>query len=411
MNLLIKLAWRSLWRNKRRTIITTVAIALALVLAVFVITLADGMYAKFIRGVTRMQAGNVTLQHARYLDAPAIDLLVTDVNKWRTAIDRMPEVEKTVAIIVGQGVIASGSGAVGVAVVGVDPGAERSKSPLPEKIVSGSYLADGDTRKVVIGAVLAKRLEVEVGNKVVVTTNDARGELVQQMLRVKGIFETKSVEMDGYFVQLPLGFARKVFNIPPDQATQIGVVLRDGDDQAAVLARVERLVAGAREVAALPWQKVLPDLASFMAVDKGSNLIFQGIILFLMLFTIFNTIMMSVLERTHEFGVMLAVGTSPARLKAQLLLEATMLGLLGTVVGLGIGGGLSYYFQVHGLDLSSMMSEGMDVAGFAFDPVMRPKLTASTLTWLGGIVVGATVLISLVPMSRIRRIDLAAVLR
>jgi ABC-type lipoprotein release transport system permease subunit len=412
MSALLKLVWRSLGRNRRRTAITTFAIALAMALAVFFLALSEGMYDQLLEGVLRMQSGHVTLGHPRHLDAPAVDLVVRDAAQWRARIDRVPGVERTVLLVVGQGVITSGVGAVGAAVAGVEPEVERQRSPLVKKITSGAYLAAGDDRHVVIGSEIAKRLEVGVGSKLVLTANDAAGELVQQLVRVKGIFNTGSIEIDGYYVQVPIAFARKVFGMRKGEVTQLGVVLRNGDDQSRVLGQLRGLLAGhEREVAAWPWEQVLPDLANFMAVDQGSNYIFQGILLFLMLFTIFNTITMSVLERTHELAVMLALGTSPRRLKAQLLLEAALLGGLGAAIGMAIGGGAAYWMQVHGFDLTTMFKEKMDVAGFAFEAVLRAKLRGTMLVWVGGTVLGATVLLSLIPARRIWRIDLAAVLK
>lgn len=412
MSALSKLAWRSLGRNRRRTAITTTAIALSMALAVFFLALADGMYAHLLDGVLRMQSGHVTLGHPRHLDAPAVDLVVRGAAQWRQRLERIPKVERTVLLVVGQGVISSGAGAVGAAVAGVEPAVERDRSPLVQKIVAGSYLSSSDERHAVIGEVLAKRLEVRVGSKLVITANDADGELVQQLVRVKGIFKTSSIEMDGYYVQVPIDFARKVYGMRPDEVTQLGVVLHDAEDEERVLRDVRALIAGhEREIAAWRWKKVLPDLANFMAVDKGSNYVLQGILLFLMLFTIFNTITMSVLERTHEFAVMLALGTPPRRLKGQLILEAVFLGAVGSILGMLIGGVAGYWVELHGIDLTSMFSEKMEVAGFAFDPVLRAKLRVEMLAWVGALVLGATVLLSLIPMTRIRRIQLAAVLR
>lgn len=412
MTALLKLAWRSLGRNRRRTVITSVAISLAMALAVFFLALADGMYAHLLDGVLRMQSGHVTLGHPKHLDAPAVDLVVRGAEQWRRRIERIPEVERTVMLVVGQGVVSSGAGAVGTAVAGVEPDVERARSPLVNKIVQGSYLTPADDRLAVIGDVLAERLEVHVGSKLVITANDAAGELVQQLVRVKGIFKTGSIEMDGYYIQVPIRFARKVYGMQSDEVTQLGVVLHDAEDQDHVLGEARALTAGHEgEIAAWPWEDVLPDLANFMSVDKGSNTVLQGILLFLMLFTIFNTITMSVLERTHEFAVMLALGTPLRRLKGQLLLEAVFLGGVGAAIGTAIGGALAYWVQVQGIDMSSFFAEEMNVAGFAFDPIVRAKLRGEMLASVGGLVLGATVLLSLIPMTRIRRIELAAVLR
>ena len=155
----------------------------------------------------------------------------------------------------------------------------------------------------------------------------------------------------------------------------------------------------------------MPDLANYIRLDRGSNQVFQGIIIFLCLFTIFNTILMSVLERTREFAVMMALGTPTTRMRGQILIESALLASLGVVVGLGIGGGIAGYFNVTGLDMSQLMGDEVDVSGFALNTLVRPKVSVELLAALGGSVFFATLLISLFAMRRIKQIDLATVLR
>ena len=160
-----------------------------------------------------------------------------------------------------------------------------------------------------------------------------------------------------------------------------------------------------------PWQEILPELASYIKIDRGSNLIFQGILIFLILFTIFNTIFMSVIERQREFAVMMALGTEPSELKMQVLVETAFIGLIGCVFGLLLGGSGAYFVQIYGWDISSFLKEGISVSGFAISTDMHAKVTASLLMWLGGIVFGATMLLSLIPMRRATHVAIADVLR
>ncbi len=444
MWLLIKLAWRSLWRNRRRTIITITSIGFSLSLAVFFIAFADGMYADLIDDAVRMQAGHLTVEHREYRDAPAVDLTIAEVGALRRRIEALDNVSGTKLLAAGQGVARSGLGAIGVAIVGVEPEIEGETSPLADKIVAGRYLEPGDTRKVVVGDKLAERLELEserdlkriagfvatlvapfgleperirspirvqlaVGKKLVLTSSDIDGEITQQMVRVKGVFSTGAVEIDGYFTQIPYAFARQLYGMQPDQATQLGVLLDDPADREAVGAAVAEMLP--LDAAVRSWEEVLPDLAAYIRIDGGSNYVFQGILIFLVMFTIFNTILMSVLERKREFAVLLALGTPTGRIKAQILLETVFIALIGVAIGLGLGGGVGYYFQVHGLDLRQFYADGMSVSGMAIDPVIRAMVTPGMLATVGGLVFGATLLLSLYPMGRVERISVADVLR
>ncbi|MBN2493704.1 MAG: ABC transporter permease [Deltaproteobacteria bacterium] len=409
---LVKIAWRSIWRNRRRTLITLSSIVLCLAIAVFFIAAQHGVYDRLVDEAVRMQSGHLCVEHAEYIEAPAIDLVVRDVSALRKRIERIHGVESTKALVIGQGVAKSASGSVGVAVLGVEPEVEMRSSPLARKIVRGSYLAEEDGASAVVGAELVKKLKLDIGKKLVISSNDMGGDLVEEQLRVKGIFETGSTEVDAYVIQIPLGFARKLYGMGDGlsgEATRLGIVLADADERGEVMDGVAGLLAG--EQAVRTWEEVMPDLAAFIEMDVVSNYIFQGIILFLILFTIFNTLLMSVLERKREFAVLLALGTSNGRIKIQILLESAFIALLGVAFGLLVGGLVTGYFQAEGIDLSSLMEEGMSISGFAMDMVMYPALTAELLAVLGAVVFAATLLMSLYPMGQIKRIPVADVLR
>lgn len=377
---------------------------------VFFIAIGEGVYAQLIDQVVRMQAGHITMENPGYRDAPAVDLWIKAPESLRSQIERLPQVERTKLIIMGQGIARSGSGDVSATLMGIEPSVELDTSPLVRHIVAGRYLADDDGPWVVIGSGLAKRLRLEVGKKMVLTTNDAAGNLVDVLCRVRGIFETGSVEMDGYFIQAPIDFARRLFGLPEEGATQLGVVLRIPEAQESIL-REARLMVAEQDIAVLPWQEIVPEIASYIKLDKGSNLIFQAILVFLILFTIFNTILMSVLERQREFAVLLALGTKPVQLRLQILMESAYLGLIGCALGLLVGGLAAWAAQVWGIDLSSLLEEGFTISGFAVSAKMHARVTTGLLLGTAGLVFGATLILSLIPMRRVTRLSIVDQLR
>jgi len=403
-------AWRSIWRNRRRTIITLSSIILGVTLVMVLVCLGEGVYVKLVNEAIRLQGGHVTVMHAGYLDAPSADLFILNTGKLRGRIAILPGVERTKGLVMGQGLVKTATGGVGSLVMGVEPDAELAASPLPGKITAGKYLSGNGGAQAVIGSAMAERLKLRVGSKFVVAVNDSRGEMVEELCRVRGIFSLGSDEMDGYLIQVPAGFARRLYGLPGDALTYLGVVLRDGDSRHEVARLISRMpeAAGA---AVLPWEKVLPDVASYIRLDRTQNYVFQAILIFLVLFTIFNTILMSVLEREREFGVLLALGTTPARLRAQIFLEALYLNLAGVAGGLLLGGLLVWHYQVHGFDISSMTSAEMSISGFSMDKVLHPRLTAGILGIVGGSVFSATVLLSLYPAWNSAKIKIAEVLR
>jgi ABC-type lipoprotein release transport system permease subunit len=408
--MIVRLAWRSIWRNRRRTLITVLSICFGLACTIFFIAIGEGVYAQLIDQVVRMQAGHITMENPSYRDGPAVDLWVKVPESLRSQIERLPQVERTKLIIMGQGIARSGSGDVSATLMGIEPSVELDTSPLVRHIVDGRYLNDDDGPWVVIGSELAKRLKLEVGKKMVLTTNDAAGNLVDELCRVRGIFKTGSVEIDGYFIQAPIDFARRLFGLPEEGATQLGVVLSIPQAQESVLQKT-RLMVAEQNIAVLPWQQVIPEIASYIKLDKGSNLIFQAILVFLILFTIFNTILMSVLEREREFAVLLALGTKPIQLRLQILMESVYLGLIGCVLGLLVGGLAAWAAQVWGIDLRSLLEEGFTISGFAVSAKMHARVTIGLLLGTAGLVFGATLILSLIPMRRATRLSIVDQLR
>jgi ABC-type lipoprotein release transport system permease subunit len=408
--MIARLAWRSLWRYRRRTAITVSAIVVGTALALFFITMADGMYKKLIDEAVRMSAGYVTVEHPDYSRDLSIDLTVGGLSSIVDEARSISGVTGVKVLIQGQAVVSTANGSAGVGIFGVEPEAERDVSPLAEKIEEGRYLESGDERGVVLGASLAERLKLRPGKKLVVTTNDVNGDLVNEMLRVTGIFRMGMEEADGFLVQVPLDTARRIFRIEPDAATRVGLVLASPKHLERVLESLRERLRG-REAVVLPWQEVMPDLAGFMAVDKGFNYVFQMIIMFIIGFTILNTILMSVLERTREFATLMAIGTSPLRLRLQVAAESLFLGVLGTGLGLFIGGLVSWYFQVRGIDFSGIYSEDTTIVGYAMDPLIKNHVSVDAFLAIGGFVLALTVLIGLYPSWRSAKISMPDVLR
>lgn len=408
--MILKLAWRSIWRNKRRTLITVGSIGLGLSVAIFFIAFAEGIYVQLINDGVRMKAGHITLENPAYREAPAVDLFFTGSKELRNKISKMDGVAQTKLLVLGQGMAKTGLGASNVAIVGVEPGREIAASPLVKRIIDGRYLTDADKTKVVLGEVLAKRLHLKVGKKLVLSTNDINGALTEELCRVAGIFRTGVEEVDGYLIQAPIAFTQKLYGLPKDGVTQLGVVLHKSSAMKRTKKAIEKIITN-QSVSVRLWPEVMPELASYIKLDKGSNLILQAILIFLILFTILNTILMSVMERQKEFAVLKALGTEPYLLRGQLLLESAMIGLIGCAAGLLVGGSVTYALEIYGFNISGLLEEGMSISGFAVSPIIHPKLTFGLLAVLSGIVVLATLIISLLPMRQAIRTPIAETLR
>jgi ABC-type lipoprotein release transport system permease subunit len=390
--------------------ITMASVVFGVSLVVFAVSLNEGAYAQLVDDAVRMQSGHLTFEHPDYRDAPAIDLVIDDVTSLRRHAEAVVGVSATKLLVLGQGMARSGSGSVGVAVIGVEPQAERISSPLARNIIVGEYLDATDQARVVVGSALAERLQLDVGKKLVLSSNDVSGGLVESLYRVKGIFRTGSDEIDGYVVQAPVSAVRELYGIGPEQATQLAVLIDDVDDQQRLLSQLAVLVDGSRNVVCR-LQEVFPGLNAFIRLDRVSDSTFEGMLLVLILFTIFNTLLMSIVERERELSVLLALGTPPSFLRLQVLIEAGFIGAIGCGVGLLLGTAVALYFQSQGLDLSGVFGEGVTVSGLAMSPRIHAKVSAPLVATIGGAVFIAVVMLGALVVRRIGRTQLADVLR
>ena len=410
---LVRQSWRSLWRSWRRTLITVSAITMGLAIAIFFVALGQGFYTHMVNTAVRAMGGHITLEHADYREAPAVDLTIDGVEALRKAIVANPAVAQHKALVLGQGVVKSARSTGPGLIMGVEPARESTFSELGKSMTAGEYLAPEDGRKIVIGKTLADQLKVKVGKKVVVASNNVEGELSEQQFRVKGIFETGSPELDGYLVQIPLEQAQRLFGLKSGQVTQLAVMVKELGERDETLEALRKFTvdAGYREVAVLPWESVQTELASFIQIDRSSNWVMQSILIFLTLFTIWNTVLMSVLERRREFAMMLAIGTPVGRIRAQVLIESAFVAGLGSLVGLGLGGGLALYLGDVGLDIFSSIEGGMNVAGFGLKGRVYPHLEPNMLVWFGGVIVISTMVMSVFASRGVGRIVVTDVLR
>jgi len=401
-------AWRNLWRHTRRTLITLVSISFGLTLAMTFLTLGNGAYQTLIDEGARLYGGHFSVEHPKYLESSSVDLRVQIDNTIREKLTQHPNIKTTKALVMGQGIAKSGRGASGVQVIGVEPELEKTFSPIAESILDGSYLEANDNNKVVIGAKLAQELKVKIGKKLIISTNDVDGNLVEELFRVKGIFSLGSPEMDGYLVQIPIKTARRLYGMNANEVSQLGIIAETSKSLEDEIAYAAALFSK-QEVTVRHWEEVLTGLAAFIRVDKTSNLIFNSIICFLGLFTIWNTILMSVLERKREFAVMLALGTSPRLIQTQVVGEAFFLGLLGTLLGLTLGGLSCWALQTHGVPIP--LDESTTVGGFAFPTHVYGRLWPEAYAAFAGVVFVVTILMSLFASRHVHQIPVADVLR
>lgn len=406
---LAAMAWRNLWRNRRRSLITLSSIALGTMFAVIMTGIQDGQWRDMIDMAARLGGGHITLQHDEYLDTPTLSRSIQQVDLLAERIHQDPalrnQVEQVVERVTGFLMLSSPGQSYGAGFIAFDPARESAETlSILEAVKEGELLAAKDERRILMGSQLAANLNARVGSKVVFTLTDKNAEIISETVRLKGILHTGAPTIDGSLVLLPLELLRGSVGYKADEATQLGLFLSDQRDAGAVAARVgPHLPQG---VVAIPWFDSQADLAGFIMMKVVGAYFFEAVIALLIAAGIFNTIFVSVMERLREFGILLAIGFSPGRLFSLVMLESLWLGIVGLLLATLVTAFPYYYLANTGIDVSAAIGEGnAEVAGVAIAPILRASIYPEKLLFIGLAVLVATLLSGLYPAWKAGRIE------
>jgi len=400
------IAWRNLWRNPRRTLLTLCAITFGVFLAVLLTALNDRNFSDMIDVAARLGGGHVVIQHPEYIDTPNLTRTVSGTTALRAAAQADPDVSHAVDRISGQAMMSTASHNAGVMFIAYDPDNEDDTTlSFLEGITAGGLLPGGgaNDKSVVLGHKLADNLHVELGDKVVYTLMDRSGEIVGGMARVGGLVGTGADSLDGGLALLPIARVREVLGYGPDEATQVALFLSDSRRSGEV---AQRLHADLPPTAsALTWDTVQPDLSGFIAMKVGGAVFMELVIMVLVAASIFNTLFVSVMERMREFGIMRAIGYSPRQIFGLVMWESLWLAIVGLVAGIALTAGPYWYLAKNGIDVSAAYGdEALDIAGVGFSPILNVGIFPDHAVIIGLVAMAATLTAGLYPAWRAGRV-------
>lgn len=387
--MLLRIAWRNLGRGWRRTAVVLSAIAVGLTLSILMLAWSKGMMFQMADNAIRTQLAHVAVQRSGYHANPDVRTnLGADAPALLALVRREPGVHASPRVR-GEGLVQSARKSVRAVVVGVDAGAEAAVSVVPSALVAGAFLAESRSRlpPVVIGAEMAERLGVDLGDKVVL---HVPGEAGLGAFRVRGLYRTQSTEFDATVAYLPRAEAERLFAVAGP--TEIALALDDPDDLAAVQARLVSAIAaelGPGRYDALSWKEREPRLSGMLDVAASTSWILYAVVFVAMAFGIANALLMAVYERIREFGVLRSLGLGRGKLVQMVLLESLLMTLVGTVVGLGLALPLVSWLGQVGIDMArfSAALEGYGIGTTVYlraEPVdvLSPLLLAAATALL-----------------------------
>jgi len=346
---LLKLSWRNVLRNPRRSAITISSITLGLAALTFLWGFIDGMNGQMVENTTRFFAGDMQIHLTGYHDDPTLDLTIPDAAPVLEAVRREPAVAAASVRLEGRALGSRGDKSRGVLLVGVNPGEEAKVTVLLNTLVAGETLVTG-TKGALLGEQLAETLGVRVGEEVVFIGQAYDGSISSARFSVRGVFRTKVDELDSSVAVLPLEAVREFF-AAPGGATAVALQLRNRGELDQVSMRLSSTLGERYEV--LGWSSLLPTVGVSVRFHQVIGYVVLLVFFVVVAAAVANPVLMAVLERTREFGIMLAVGTSRAQLLRLVFYEAMILGAIGVVLGNAFGLGLTTYFGHAGIDLGS----------------------------------------------------------
>ncbi|MBU0988115.1 MAG: ABC transporter permease [Proteobacteria bacterium] len=351
------MAWRNIWRNPRRTILTIAAITFASLLLVFMLSFQFGSYDAMINASVKINTGHLQVQAREYQDNQSMHLVVQDPAAVGRILDQAPGVKAYTFRAKSFSLASSRERTYGVVVIGIDPVREANVSSLIHLIRQGRFLAADDpehtTVPAIIGKLLANNLKVGLGDELTVLGQGRDGGIAATVLNIKGIYSSGLEEFDRSSIHIPLKHFQEIYAMR-GAVHEVVVIAKSLQHVPAIKQYVVHGIQPfnrKQPLAVLDWEELMPGLRQAIDMDLVSGIIFYLILIIVVAFSILNTFLMAIFERTREFGVMMAMGTTPGRLTKLLLFESSAMTAIGIVAGVILGCLVTGYFQVHGIDL------------------------------------------------------------
>jgi ABC-type lipoprotein release transport system permease subunit len=403
--MLMRMAWRNIWRNPRRSLITLCAMTFSLTLMIVATNVVEGMNRQMVGYAADRSLGHVQA-HAMgyYKDRGLHDTLPLSI------LARFSEGEFLAAPrAYAFGLASLGEQSAGVLIRGIDPQQEREVTELWKHMLQGRYLLPGEGKAVILGRKIAKTLNARPGSEIALITQAVDGSLGNDLYQVVGVLKTLDEKTDRTTVIMSLtDFAELL--VLPDRIHEVAVRTPNAMDVDRYKPRVLSLLAGTGcEVRT--WKEIAPALKDALAMNEAWTTIMLVIVFSIGSLGILNTMLMAVFERMYELGLMLAVGLKPGRLVRLILMETLMLAGISEVLGISLGLLWSWRLVVKGWDLTGLFGEGFEFTGFAFENVLRAAIWPEGMLQCAAIMLVISGLAALYPAVKAARLKPVEVMR
>ncbi|MBD3318210.1 MAG: FtsX-like permease family protein [Chitinivibrionales bacterium] len=400
-----KIAFRNALRQRRRTILTLLTMLGGYALASISIGWADGTYNTIIDIFTRNRLGHVQIHAAGYLDKPSLYKKIADYRRIGKVLSGIPGVEAWAPRLKAAGLVSVGDNSSAASITGIDPGLENAATRFSHKIAAGKMLEDAGGGTVLAGKGLAKVLEAEIGDTLVIVSRAADGSIANDLYTIRGIVESGNSLEDRSSLYMHLDEAQELFALY-GSVHEIAVVAERSGTARALAAKIIDALPPEKELAVAPWQEFARSFHTAMQADKQGMYIFLFVIMLIVAVGVLNTVLMAVLERRREYGLLKAVGTRPGRLFWLILIESVIIAIAAIIGGIGVGLMGNWLLSVYGIQLPQPISYGgMEIRS------LHAEINFRTIYIPAVVVLATAALVSIFPALQAARVDPAHAMR
>ncbi|MGQ8338165.1 ABC transporter permease [Sunxiuqinia sp. A32] len=403
--MIIAVAWRNIWRNKSRSLIILIAICLGLASGIFYMGFYRGMIDQRINSAIKTESSHIQIHHKNYLTNPDKKFTIPVCDSISTEIQNIEGVEASSARIIINTMIQSAATSAGVKVTGVIPEQERKVTNLYSKLNDGTWFESNKRNPIVISQKLADKMKVKVKSKVVITLQDMHGNITGAAFKVVGIYETSNSAYDEFSVFVKKSDLARVMSMDEKACHEIAVLLENNDQLNPITSQIKEILPG---LDVKTWREVMPEVSLVESSFGVTMVFFIGIILMALLFGIINTMLMAVLERTKELGMLMAVGMNKFRVFMMILLETVLLSLFGGVCGIVLGWALNFWFGIQGIDLGTWSTA---YKSMGYDTLVFTHLPASVSFQIAVMVIITGIIAAIYPALKALRLKPAEAVR
>jgi ABC-type lipoprotein release transport system permease subunit len=388
----LKIAWRNITRNRRRSLITVSAIGFGLGALIFIWSFVEGAHQQMINNFTSLAVGHIQIHHQGFHQHQRLEDNLVNSESIRKNLEAFPNISASTSRLKAFGLASSAESSSGVLIVGIQPASEKNVSVLHQRVKQGEFIDENSPDGIVIGAALAKNLNLLLGDKIILMSQALDGSIASGAFRIKGLLDTGTDEIDKNIALINLTAAQEMF-VMPQKVSEIAIKLKKSENAQKVADEIsQKFNEPGLEV--LSWPEISPSFYQWIEFDNAFIWLIFVIFMVVVAIGILNTVLMGVLERTREFGILLALGTRPKEIVIMVAWESVILGCIGCVSGTAVGYFLTAYFGTAGINLSIFTSA---LNSFYMDPIIFPKLQTSTLGLSISLVMVTSLLVSIYP--------------